>query len=283
MTALPAASEPGALRLAVTDSDLSTAFIEVISFFSRNSRIKFRDDDAIYSVPALPDSTLETVTHMIHDGVSLSGCCAFLSPVLSFDPAIVNAVHSQQFSETAAQLCLIANTIGWVGSDDFCNADYLELMIDCLLPSGYFDTIRQFCLKLVISHCSQVWMTDIPIGLVTKLTHYCVPRDVDSEFVLSGLYSPFHGLHGCPRVSAMQATLHTSQIQSIIPFSIRQTDNPWTFCFRSPFFIFGDYILNHAPVASLECSVPRRPTDFSALPVSDLVFPAFVVAALTDR
>lgn len=139
MNAIPTLKDP-----------MSETFIKILRLFLTpdltSSKAPFT-----FSYPKLNESSVNQVKTMLDDGVSISGCCRFLSNVFNFDPAVVNAIKNHQISQEEAQIGKISSVLAWIGSDKYCTSDFFYLIV-CTLLSDNFDNISQFCLKAMIDH-----------------------------------------------------------------------------------------------------------------------------------
>ena len=79
--------------VASKDARLGDMFVKYVSCFKVPVQSPVLEDN-IYDVPVISDLQIQVIERMLKDGVSISGCCKFLSN-FEFDPAIVNGVGAQ--------------------------------------------------------------------------------------------------------------------------------------------------------------------------------------------
>ena len=153
---------------AARDGKLAEMFVKYISCFKVPVQSPVLGDN-IYNVPVISDSQIKAIQTMLKDGVSVPGCCKFLSN-FDFDPAIVNGIGAQP-DQPNGELYLLANSIAWVGSEAFWTVDYFILITNSLVKvKKSFSGVREFCLKLVCVHFEAISLHVLPTGVITHLS-----------------------------------------------------------------------------------------------------------------
>ena len=132
---------------------MSEIFIKILRFFLTPdlSNQTASKSSFIFTYPQIKESKISQVKSMLDDGVSISGCCRFLTNIFNFDPALINAIRNHQITPEESKIGKIYSVLAWMGSDKYCTSDFFYLLI-CTLLSDTFDNISQFCLKIMIDH-----------------------------------------------------------------------------------------------------------------------------------
>ena len=150
------------------------------------------DDFGVYAVPVVSRQQLAEVEKRIKDGASVFGCCKFLSKFL-FDPAVVNAVTTRQLVGNA-DLYLFANTIAWIGHEEFLQADYFVLLIEAVVSlEEDFVKSGSVCLRLLCAYVDEKALVRIPSSVVSNVrTFLCGLEYVEVNYVMSVLMNFLH-------------------------------------------------------------------------------------------
>ncbi|KAK8846449.1 hypothetical protein M9Y10_020471 [Tritrichomonas musculus] len=167
---------------------MSDAFIKILrSFLTTNlsSQINI-DSTSFFTFPILQESKINEVKNMLDDGVSISGCCRFLSNIFNFDPALVNAIKNHQIPPEESKIGKISSVIAWIGSEKYCTSDFFFLLV-CTLLADNFDITSQFCLKLMINHYCHNTPKLLSTEAVDSITQFFKTNNIDINYKLDVL------------------------------------------------------------------------------------------------
>lgn len=171
----------------INDTTITNEFLDVLYIFLFDESHK-KSDLSIFTYPVLHDSQIMIVKKMIHDGVSISGCCRFLSSYFQFDPALLNALIKHEIPHNEEKIAIISSLIAWVGSDKNCTSSFFLLFIQVINsynPSPLF----QFCLRIIIDHYTQNIPHELSYEAISLLTHYFIENNEQFLFSLDILNS----------------------------------------------------------------------------------------------